>query len=85
MAYLQGKSKAAEVHCLVVVLSKVFNTSRLFNRLVFPCHMVGYKVDDYFHASLVGTVNKFLELLHSTVHVLSQVGINIVIVCNGVW
>ena len=74
-----------EVHRLVIVLAQVLYSHRFPYRLVFPCHMVGYKVDNDLHSSLVSTVNKFLKLLHTVVHLLCQVGVYVVIVGNGVW
>ena len=74
-----------ETEICTILLTQILHTFRLADRVILTCHMIGYKVDNHLHTSLVRTVDQLLKLLHTFVYVDSQVRIHIVIVGNGVW
>ena len=73
-----------EMHVHIIVLTQPFHTSRGTDALVLTCHMVGNKVQDDLHASLVRTFNQGFKLSHALLWVFSQVGIYIIIVGDGI-
>ena len=52
--------------------------------MVLAGHMVRHEVDDDLQPGSMGALNQFLELLHATRHVDSQVGVYIIIVGDGI-
>ena len=46
--------------------------------------MVRHEVDDDLHAGLVCAVDELLELVHAPVNVVSQIRIDVVVVCDGI-
>ena len=73
-----------EVQTSVVVFAKVGHTFGSFDGMIFTRHVIGHEVDDHLHPSLMGSIDKFLPFLHPAVDVDSEVGIDIVIVGDGV-
>ena len=73
-----------EVHILVVILSKISHTSRLTDRVIFTSHMIRHEIHDDLHACLVGTLDETLPLRHTHTHVFCQVGIDVIVVGDGV-
>ena len=68
----------------VVVLSKVTHALGFADAPVLAGHMVGHEVDDDLQSCLVGTPHQSTKLLHAARHVFGQVGVDVVIVGNGV-
>ena len=69
---------------LVVSLTKIFGARRFSIRLVLTRHMVGHKVNNHLQTSSVCALNECLKFLHTIGHADSKVGVDIVIVLNGV-
>ena len=69
---------------LVVRLAQVLHLLRLADGVVLTGHVVGNKVDNYLQASLMGALHQLFKLFHTLFHVHRQVGVNVIIVRNGV-
>ncbi len=72
------------MHVPVVILAKITHSFRLTDRPVLTCDMVGNKVDDNFHTGFMRTLNESLKLRHPLVYVYSDIGVYVIIVCNGI-
>ena len=72
------------MHVRVVILAEVAYACRLADGMVFACHVVGDKVHDDLHSSLVGTLYEVLPLSHAQTYVLCQVGVYVVIIGDGI-
>ena len=68
----------------IVLLAQVLHAQRLADRVVLASHMVGHEVDNHLHASLVRARYKSLKLRHAIVHINRQVGVDVVVVGNGI-
>ena len=68
----------------IVRLAQILYLLRLADRVILTSHMVGHKVDDDFQTSLMGARYQGLELLHALFDIDSQVGVNVIIVGNGI-
>ena len=71
-------------HIRVVIFTQIVHSDRLCHRLVLARHVVRHKVNNHFHALLVGAFEQGVEFCHAMVNVYRQVGVNIIIVRNGV-
>ena len=52
--------------------------------MILTRHMVRHEVDDDLHACLVRTLNQLFKLLHTMIDIRSQIGVYIIIVCDGI-
>ena len=68
----------------VVVLSKVAHALGFADAPVLAGHVVRHEVDDDLQSCLVGTPHQCTKLLHAARHVFGQVGVDVVIVGDGV-
>ena len=68
----------------VVVLSQIVHTLGLADGLILTCHVVGHKVDDDLKTCLVGAGYQCIELAHTLVYIYGQIGVDIVIVGDGI-
>ena len=68
----------------IIVLTKILHTTGPADAVVLSGHMVGHEVNDDLHTCLMGTLHKLLELRHAVRHINRQVGVNVVIVRNGI-
>ena len=68
----------------IIILAQVAHTSRLADTLVLTGHVVGHEVDNHLQTGTMGAGDKLFELLHTTLHIHSQVGVDIVIVGDGI-
>ena len=73
-----------EVHVGAVVLTQVAHAGRACNGVVFAGHVVGHKVDDDLHVGLMGALHQGLEFGHTAGHVDGQVGVDVVIIGDGI-
>ena len=72
--------------CLVriIILSQIAYACRSHYGMVLPRHVVGHKINDNAHSGFMCTCHQFFKLLHAVGHIHSQVGVNIVIVSDGI-
>ena len=68
----------------MVFLSEILYASRFAERFILAADVVGHKVDEYTESGVVGAFDKGFELLHTLGFVLCQVGIDIVIIGDGI-
>ena len=47
--------------------------------------MVGHEVDNDLHTCFVSALDELFELLHALIHICGEVGIDIIVVSNGIW
>ena len=73
-----------EAHRRVVRLAQVLHLLGLADGLVLTGHVVGHEVDDDLQASLMAACHQLFKLLHALFHVDSQVGVNVVVVGDGI-
>ena len=69
---------------LIVVFAKVFHAFGLCHAVVFACHMIGHEIHHHLQSGLVSALNEGLPLCHSVFDLRGQVGINVVVVADGV-
>ena len=88
MQFLTGKIveivAGREAQVLVIACPEVFGACGCHIRVVLTSHVVGHKVDDGLQSSLVCTLHEVLELLHACQFAGGQVGIDIVVVADGI-
>ena len=68
----------------VVIGTKIHHALWLADRVVLTGHMVGHEVDNHLQPSSMGTLHQLFKLLHALIDVDSQVGVNIIIIGDGV-
>ena len=68
----------------IVVGTKVFYTLGLAERSILTSDMIGYKVDDDPKTSLASPAHQCLKLSHTIIHILGKVGIDIIIIGDGI-
>ena len=68
----------------LVLFAQVLHTTGLADALILTSHMVRHEIDDDLHTGLVGALHQLLKLLHALFHVHRQVGVNVVVVRNGI-
>ena len=68
----------------IVGFAQIFHTFWLANALVFACHMVRNEVDNHLQAFLMGAFYQVFKLAHTFRNIISDVGVDVVIVGNGV-
>ena len=73
-----------EALALIVACSQVFNSFGLLVGMIVSRHMIGYKIDNHFQTSLVGTVDEILEFLHTVFHFHGQIRIYIVVILDSI-
>ena len=73
-----------EATACIIVLTKVAHVGRLGIAVVSACHMVGHKVHNQSQASLVCAVEQVLKFGHAFIDVDGQVGVNVVVVLDGI-
>ena len=73
-----------KMHRRVVVLAQIALIFGLTNRLILPCNMIRNEVDNHLHLLCVGTTDKRLKLIHPTLNIDRQIGIDIVVIGDGV-
>ena len=73
-----------KVHRRVVVLTEIALVLGLANRLILPCNVVRHKVDHHFHIVRVCATNKRLKFFHPTLDIDRQIGIDIVVIGDGI-
>ena len=73
-----------EVHVLVIIFSKISYTCWFANGMILTSHMIGHKVHDDLHTSLVSALDKTLPFRHSHADILCQIRIDVIIVGNGI-
>ena len=64
----------------IIVLTKILHTVRFADGVILTSHMVGHKVDDDLHASLVRALDECFELLHTLVDIDCEIGVDIIVV-----
>ena len=74
----------AEGFSFVVIFTQVTHSLWFGIRVVLTCHVVGHKVDNHLQVSLVGSHNEVLKLLHAFRHLRGEVGIDVVVVLDGI-
>ena len=73
-----------KVHRRVVVLAKISLVLGLANRLILPRNVVRHEVDHHFHIVRVCATDQRLKFFHPTFDFDRQIGIDIVIISNGI-
>ena len=73
-----------EKHLMVVAVAEVFYSGRLDIRVILAADVVGHEVDDHAHAGVVCTLYKSLELVNAARYVYGEVGVDVVVVGDGV-
>ena len=73
-----------KVHVDIIVFTQISYALGLAYRVVLTRHMVGHEVHDYLHPRLVRPCDKPLPLLHTLIDVDSQIGVNVIIIGNGI-
>ena len=73
-----------EVHRRVVRGSEIFYTLRASIAVVLARYVVRHEVNDDFQSSLVRAVDKGLKLLHTRRDVCGEVGVDIVVILDGI-
>ena len=73
-----------EKHVFVVVGPQVSHALGCSIAVVLTRNMVGHKVDNHAHASLVCALHQLLKLVAAVGHIDGKVGVNIVIVSYGI-
>ena len=73
-----------ESHHGVVRLAQILYLFRFADGLILTCYMIGHKVDDDLQPGLMGALYQLFELLHTQLHVDSQVRVYVVVVGNGI-
>ena len=68
----------------IIILAQVLHSCRFTDRVILSSHMVGHKVDNDFQPSLMRTLDKCLELLHTVGYIHCQIRIYVIIVGNGI-
>ena len=68
----------------IVVLSEVVHVGRLGGGMVLSGDVVGHEVDDDLQSGFVGAVEQCLKLVHATGHVDGKVGVDVVVVDDGI-
>ena len=68
----------------VVGVSQVMHIFGACITVVLACHVVGHEVDDHFQSRLVRALQQSLKFSHAVGDVGSQVGVDVVIVLDGV-
>ena len=68
----------------VVALAEVADALGLADAVVLSCHVVGHEVDDHLQSCTVCAVDQLLELVHALPDVDGQVGVDVVVVDDGV-
>ena len=68
----------------IVLFTQIFHPLWLADGVILACHMVRHEVDDDLHACLMGALHQSLEFLHALIDIGGQIGINVVVVGDGV-
>ena len=68
----------------VVTFAEVLDARRLTDTVILTCHMVGHEVDDDLQSRLMTTLHQLLKLLHTLCDVDGQVGVDVVVVGDGI-
>ncbi len=68
----------------VIMLTKIGYTCRTTDGVILTRHMIGNEIDDYLHAGRMRTRNERLKLVHAIGHILGKVGVNIIVIDNGI-
>ena len=68
----------------IIALPQVSHSLRLADGVVLTCHMIRNEIDNHLHACLVRTLHQSLELVHTAMYIFSKIGIDVIIIGNGV-
>ena len=68
----------------IVCFAQIFHALWLANALIFARHMVGNEVDNHLQAFLMGAFYQVFKLAHTFRNIISDVGVDVVIVGNGI-
>ena len=68
----------------IVGFAQIFHSLWLANALVFARHMIRDKVDNHLQAFLMGAFYQVFKLAHTFRNIISNVGVDVVIVGNGI-
>ena len=68
----------------IVGFAQIFHSLWLADALVFARHMIRDKVDNHLQPFLMGTFYQVVKLAHTFRNIISNVGVDVVIVGNGV-
>ena len=73
-----------ETKLRVILLTQILDALRLTDGMILTSHMVRHEIDDNLHAGLMSTLYQRLKLLHTLIDIDSQIGIDVVIISNGI-
>ena len=68
----------------VVTLAEILHALGFTDAVVLTGHMVGNKVNDHLHASLMDALHQLLKLTHALLDINGQVRINVIVIGNGI-
>ena len=72
------------MHVDIIVCAKIIHPFGFSYRMILSCHMVRHKIDDNLHASHMCASQQLLKLSHSSRHILGEIGVDVIIVADGV-
>ena len=73
-----------KTHRCIVVLAKVAHPFGLGRRMILACYVVWHKIDDHLQSGTMASVKKLFKFLHTIVDIVGQVGVNVVIIDDGI-